>query len=224
MTATTKSSTSSPASCCYADLVLWKDVQKSAVIFSSVMLVLYLLQNYTVLGLVAYSMWMVTTCCCLWVLIKNVISAFQHQQGQTVSAAHPFQYILDYLPSKLLLSEEQLTKSIPQLTAFVNKYISMVIKLILVDSWFNSSILVITLYFTRGILASYSILCLATTIWIALFTLPYVYKLKQKEIDDVVEKVKAPIVPHIEKVQGMVKKFQLARKATSEDTSEDKQD
>jgi len=217
MTATTKSSptssTTAQSNCCYADLVLWKDVQKSGITFSSVFAVLYLLQNYTVLGLLSYGMFLVTSSCCLWVLIKNVISAFQHQQGQQVSAAHPFQYLLDFLPSKLNISEEKAAESAPAVAQFVNKHISQLIKLILIDSWMNSSILVIVLYFTRGILASYSVLCLCTMGWCAAFTLPFVYKMKQAEIDGLLKQVVDPIKPHVAKIQGMVKKFQQARES-----------
>lgn len=202
--------------CCYGELVMWKDAKKSGGIFGAGLVTLYLLQNYTVLGLFTNALFFATSICCLWVLIRNVISAFNQQQGQPVSAAHPFQFLLDSVPAKLRLSEDDAGKLAPVIADTVNCAISKFVKLVLVDSWLNSTTFVVVLYFTRGLFAAYDALSLITFIWICSFSVPFVYKQKEDEFNMVFEKVMGPLRPHLEKVQNMVTKFKSAKQTVAE--------
>lgn len=217
MTKTTSNTTcEATEKCCYGELVLWKDVKKSGITFGVGVITLYLLQNYTVLGLFTNALFFATSICCLWVLIRNVISAFNQQQGQPVNAVHPFQFMLDSVPAKLRLSEDDATKLAPKIADFLNCSVSKFIKLVFVDSWLNSTIFVFALYFTRGLFAAYDALALITFFWISAFCLPFVYKQKEDEINVVVEKALGPIRPHLTKVKDMINKFKSAKQTVAE--------
>ena len=196
------------------DVLMWTTPPKSASIFGAGLFVLYLLYSNTLLGLISNGLFFSTSVACLWVLIKNVINAFQQQQGQSVQAQHPFQFALDSIPSSFNISEDMATKLAPKIAGFVNCFISSAVKLVLVDSWANSMGLVVALYFFRGLLQNHELLCLISYAWISAFTLPWVYKFKQAEIDAVLLKVTTPLKPHIEKIQGMINKFKQAKAAT----------
>lgn len=203
------------------DLTQWKDVKKSGITFGVGLAILYTLYSTTVLGLISNTLFFATSICCLWVLIKNVINAFQQQQGQTVQAQHPFQFLLDSIPQKFQISEDEAAKMAPKIANSINTLVSDFAKLVLVDSWCNSTILVIFLYFTRGIFASYGMLCIIGYSWIGAFTVPFVYKLKQKEIDEVLAKITTPLKPHIAKITDMVQKFKSAKTTAAADADKD---
>lgn len=207
----------------FNDTILWTKPPKSATIFGSGLFVLYLLYSNTLLGLVSNGLFFATSCACLWVLIKNVINAFQQQQGQQVQAQHPFQFALDQIPSNLNISEDTAAKLAPKIAGMINCFISSAAKLVLVDSWFNSTVLVVGLYFFRGMFQNHGLLCLISYAWIAAFTVPWVYKFKQAEIDAVISKITTPLKPHIEKVQTMICKFKQAKSGAA-DASEEKEE
>lgn len=213
--------TSSVNCCAFTDLTQWKDAKKSGITFGVGMAVLYTLYSTTLLGLISNTLFFATSICCLWVLIKNVINAFQQQQGQAVQAAHPFQFLLDTVPAKLRISEDDALKMAPKIAACLNKLVSDFLRLVLVDSWANSTVLIVVLYFTRGIFASHEMLCLVGYAWIGVFTLPVVYKMKKDEIDGACEKVMTPLRPHIAKVSDMIAKFKSAKAATAEESKEE---
>lgn len=221
----TSTSSSSSANCpmkAANDVLLWTTPPKSAAIFGGGLFVLYLLYSNTLLGLVSNGLFFATSVACLWVLIKNVINAFQQQQGQAVQAQHPFQFLLDSIPSNLNISEDMAMKLAPRMSKAINCFVSCLIKLVLVDSWANSMGLVVVLYFFRGLLQNHELLCLISYAWIGAFTLPWVYKFKQAEIDGVILKITTPMKPHIEKVQGMINKFKQAKSSAGQPAEENK--
>lgn len=195
------------------DILMWTTPPHSASIFGGGLVALYLLYSNTLLGLVSNGLFFATSIACLWVLIKNVINAFQQQQGQTVQAQHPFQFALDSIPNNFNVSEDMAMKIAPKIAGVVNCFISSAVKLVLVDSWANSMGLVVVLYLFRGMLQKHELLCLISYAWIAAFTVPWVYKFKQAEIDAVLVKITTPLKPHMEKVQGMINKFKQAKTA-----------
>ena len=142
------------------DVLLWTQPPKTAPIFAGGLFVLYLLYSNTLLGLISNGLFFATSVACLWVLIKNVINAFQQQQGQAVQAQHPFQFLLDSIPSNLNISEDMAMKLAPKISKTINCFVSSLVKLILVDSWANSMGLVVVLYFFRGLLQNHELLCL----------------------------------------------------------------
>jgi len=64
--------------------------------------------------------------------------------------------------------------------------------------------------------ATFTIVGLFQIIWIAAFTLPMVYRFKQKEIDGLVRKVWAPVEPHYLRLVTLFEKFQNAQQAKDE--------
>ena len=225
MSSTSKASSSCQLMSCLAsnDLLKWTDQKKSGAIFSSGLLGLYLLQNYTLLGLLAYTLLYATSLCSTWVLIKNVIVAFQaNQNGAPQNNPHPFQSVLDYIPKKINFNEEQMAKFAKKLTAAVNKSITCFVDLVLAKSISNSLMFATILWFTSGILARFEFLCLCMISWVGLFTIPMLYKMKQAEIDGVIAKVWAPIEPHYVKIQSMIMKYKNASNSLNKDSDEDK--
>ena len=149
------------------DILMWTTPPHSASIFGGGLVALYLLYSNTLLGLVSNGLFFATSIACLWVLIKNVINAFQQQQGQTVQAQHPFQFALDSIPNNFNISEDMAMKIAPKIAGVVNCFISSAVKLVLVDSWANSMGLVVVLYLFRGMLQKHELLCLISyrTVW-----------------------------------------------------------
>ena len=64
--------------------------------------------------------------------------------------------------------------------------------------------------------AQFTVIGLFQMFWIAAFTLPMVYRFKQQEIDQLVQKVWAPIEPHYLRIVALFEKFQNAQQAKDE--------
>lgn len=204
------------------EVLKWSDQKKSGGVFAVGLVTLYMLKNYTLLGLIAYTLLYSTVICSTWVLIKNVIVAFQNNQNGEAPAiqAHPFQNVLDFVPKKVNFKEEQVAKAAKKLTALINKFINCSVSLVLAKSISSSVGFAGVLYFTSGILARFEFLSLAIFFWIAIFTVPVGYQFKKAEVDALVVKVWEPIQPHYIKIQSMIMKYKNANNSLNEQKDE----
>lgn len=214
--------TSSNAMTCWSqcELLQWQDLKKSGGTFATGLLVLYLLNTYTLLGIFSNTLFYLTTGCLIWVVIKQVLVAFQGSSANQV-AAHPFQVYLDQIPKYLTFSEDQTTKYAKELTNYLNKFLSKIMNLVLAKSLTDSATFVTFLYFTSGIFARFELLSLINFAWIGAFTVPKIYKMFQKEIDEAFDKAWEPVRPHVQKIGEMVNKYKSASAAVAS-TGEDK--
>jgi len=205
------------------DLLQWNDIKKSGGTFAAGLLVLYLLNTYTLLGIFSNTLFYLTTGCLIWVVIKQVLVAFQGNSSNAANqvAAHPFQVYLDQIPKYLSFSDEQTTKYAKDLTNCLNKTLSKIMNLVLAKSLTDSATFVTFLYFTSGIFARFELLSLINFAWICAFTVPKVYKMFQKEIDEAFDKAWEPVKPHVEKISEIVNKYKNASAAVAS-SGEDK--
>jgi len=194
-------------------LIKWKDQKKSGIVFGSGLIALYLLKTYTLLGLLSYVLLYSTSLCTSWVLIKNIITAIQQSQNQKPQVSHPFQKFLDQVP--VVITDDQAKKLASFLTSSINKSINCVVDLVLAKSSSQSAAFAAFLYIFGGIFVKCQFLTLVMFTWISAFTLPFIYQLKQKEIDTLIAKAWEPIKPHYVKIQGMIAKFKNANQNLS---------
>jgi len=199
-------------------LLTWDDQKKSGGVFAVGLVSLYLLKNYTLLGLISYTLLYATVLCSSWVLVKNVMVAFQNNQTGEAPAAqpHPFQKVLDFVPAKVNFREDQTVKMAKKLTSVLNKFVTCVVDLVLAKSISASLGFAAVLYLSSGIFARFEFLTLSMLIWNLLFSVPAVYKLKKTEIDGIILKVWEPVEPHVTKIQGMIMKYKNASKSVAQ--------
>jgi len=197
-------------------LIYWKDINKSATYFMAPLIVTYVLQNYTVLGLLSYTLMMACLLSSLFVAFKQVLNAMQMQKNPNIKPEHPFQLWIDELPKKLHLNDECVAKFSQNLTLCVNCAATGLVKLVLVDSFSKSGSFLVFLYVFRCVFAKFTMVCLFQMIWISAFSLPMIYKFKQTEIDGILLKVWTPVKPHYEKLCALLEKFQNAQEAKDE--------
>lgn len=204
-------------------LLTWEDQKKSGGVFAVGLITLYMLKNYTLLGLLSYTLLYATVLCSSWVLVKNVMVAFQNNQTGEAPAAqpHPFQKVLDFVPSKINFREDQTVKMAKKMTSCLNKFVTCVVDLVLAKSISASLGFAAVLYLSSGIFARFEFLSLAMLVWNLLFSVPAVYKLKKNEIDAIVLKVWEPVEPHVTKVQGMIMKYKNASKSLAQQEKEE---
>jgi len=197
-------------------LIYWKDLNKSGIYFLAPLAVTYVLQNYTVLGLLSYLLMITCILTSIFVAFKQVLTAMQMQKNPNIKAVHPFQHWLEEIPSKLQINQECASKISQNITSTLNRTATNLVKLLLVDSLPRSGLFLLFLYVFRIFFAQFTIIGLFQMVWIAAFTLPMVYRFKQKEIDALLQKIWAPLEPHYQRVLALLEKFQDAQQTKDE--------
>jgi len=207
--------------CNISNLVNWADPQTSGIYFGAGTLTLLILQTYTFLGILSFALFYITLGCSIWVLIKNVVVAFNTNQGEKAKIQpHPFKPVLDLVSKKLRISENVVEKNAIMLAKMLNNLTTQFISLVFVESWSKSAIFAIFLYFVKGILMKFHLLELLLGIWIGLFSIPFIYTLKKKEIDQILNQIWQPIKPHFEKFSKIVGKYKSVNSNNVDQNSE----
>lgn len=202
-----------PTNCQFSNVIYWKDPIHSAICCFSGLTVLFILKNFTLLGLICYSLFYVTTICSAWVLLKNVIAAFQVNQGQEpVVQPHPFKSIIEAL-SSYHISNQKAQNFAENFSNKVNSNLQTLVDLLFVKSWTSSVIFACVLYFTRPIFVHFQLIQLVFFGWLGLFSLPLIYYKKKEEIDSLKDKAWEPIKPHYSKLLELMAKYKPIAKA-----------
>ncbi|BFZ07919.1 hypothetical protein BsWGS_10958 [Bradybaena similaris] len=167
------------------DLIYWRDVKKTAVVFGTMLVVLLSLVIFSFVIVVAYLSLAVLTVTFSFVVYKKIMGAVQKSND-----GHPFRPLLEM---DITLSEDRLKSVIQSILKNTNCALNEVRRLFLVEDLVDSikfGILLWALTYIGSWFNGMSLLILAL---ILLFTVPKVYETYQVQIDHYISLAKTQI-------------------------------
>ncbi|XP_046723270.1 reticulon-1a isoform X2 [Silurus meridionalis] len=186
------------------ELLHWRDVKQTAVLFSSVLLLLFSLTQFSVVSVMAYlALAALSTTICFRVY-KSVLQAVQKTDN-----GHPFKA---YLEKEISLSPEQISKYVEKVQLYINCTLKELRRLFLVQDLVDSLKFAVLMWFLTYVGALFNGLTLLILAVVCVFTVPLVYEKYQKQIDQylglVRTQVNAVMTRLREKVPGAKRKHE----------------
>ncbi|XP_041469427.1 reticulon-1-A-like isoform X2 [Lytechinus variegatus] len=167
------------------DLVYWRDLKKSGVVFGSILFVLIALSLFSFISVVAYLLLAALTVTISFRVYKTVLAAVQKSDEGS-----PFK---PYLEIDVTLSEDQIETYSKKAVQKVNVCITSLRHLLLVEDLVDSIKFAVALWLLTYVGAWFNGLTLIILAYIGLFSLPVVYEKYQAQIDDAVGKAQEQI-------------------------------
>jgi len=178
------------------ELVYWRDVKKSAIVFTSVMLLLISLATFSVLSVVAYMSLALLTVTISFRIYKNVLQAVQKS-----SDGHPFKH---YLNMDISLPAEKVHDFSDNLSKHVVCLAKEVRRLILVEDLVDSVKFGLLLWVMTYIGAWFNGMTLIILGVVGVFTLPKVYETYKVQIDQYLDIARTQIRQVVKTVQEKI--------------------
>ncbi|KAK6181296.1 hypothetical protein SNE40_009180 [Patella caerulea] len=178
------------------DLIYWRDVRKTGVVFGSMMFLLLSLAFFSVLSVVAYLSLAVLTVTLSFRVYKNIMGAVQ-KSGE----GHPFK---QYLEADLELPEDKVKPAVENILRHVNCTAKEVRRLFLIEDLVDSIKFGILLWLLTYIGSWFNGMTLIILAVVAVFTLPKVYETYKVQIDNYVGLATTQINKVLSQVQAKV--------------------
>lgn len=178
------------------DLIYWRDVKKTGVVFGTMLTVLLSLAIFSLVSVVAYLSLALLTVCFSFVVYKKIMGAVQ-KSGD----AHPFKCVLDM---DITLKEEKLKTVIDTLLKNINKTSHELRRLFLIEDLVDSVKFGILLWVATYVGSMFNGITLVIIAVILLFTVPKVYETYQVQIDQQVDLLKGHLNNVISMIQAKV--------------------
>ncbi|XP_062851753.1 reticulon-1a isoform X3 [Trichomycterus rosablanca] len=157
------------------DLLHWRDVKQSAVLFGSMLVLLFSLTQFSVVSVIAYVALAALSTTISFRVYKSVLQAVQKNDD-----GHPFK---TYLEMEIALSPEQITKYVEKVQLYVNYTLKELRRLFLVQDIIDSIKFAVLMWLLTYVGALFNGLTLLILAVVSMFTAPLVYEKYQKQID-----------------------------------------
>ncbi|XP_058242143.1 reticulon-1a isoform X2 [Hemibagrus wyckioides] len=157
------------------ELLHWRDVRKTAVLFSSVLLLLFSLTQFSVVSVMAYLALAALSTTISFRVYKSVLQAVQKTDD-----GHPFKA---YLEQEISLSPEQISKYVEKVQLYLNYTLKELRRLFLVQDLIDSLKFAVLMWLLTYVGALFNGLTLLILVVVCVFTVPLVYEKYQKQID-----------------------------------------
>ncbi|XP_030855404.1 reticulon-1-A isoform X2 [Strongylocentrotus purpuratus] len=167
------------------DLVYWRDLKKSGVVFGSMLFVLIALSLFSFISVLAYLLLAALTVTISFRVYKTVLAAVQKSDEGS-----PFK---PYLEIDVTLSEDQIESYSKKAVQKINVCITSLRHLLLVEDLVDSIKFAVGLWLLTYVGAWFNGLTLIILAYIGLFSMPVVYEKYQAQIDDAVGKAQEQI-------------------------------
>jgi len=167
------------------DLVYWRDVKKSGIVFGSVLVLLLSLALFSVLSVVAYLSLAVLTVTSTFVVYKKILGAVQKQ-----SDSHPFKQLLEYDVS---LPEERLHEVADAVMKSSTNFLKELRRLFLVEDLVDSLKFGLILWVLTYFGAWFNGMTLIILFVVGVFTIPKFYETYKAQIDQYLDLAKGQI-------------------------------
>lgn len=187
------------------DLIHWRDVKATGVVFGSMMTVLLSLATFSLVSVLAYLSLALLAVSFSFVVYKKIMGAVQKSND-----GHPFKSLLDM---DIGLKEDKLKTVIAALLNNLNKTVAELRRLFLIEDMVDSLKFGLLLWVSTYIGCLLNGITLVILSLVALFSLPKVYETYQVQIDQNVGMVKAQINNVITTVQNKLPFLKKKEKA-----------
>ncbi|XP_076100486.1 reticulon-1-A-like isoform X2 [Mytilus galloprovincialis] len=175
------------------ELIYWRDLKKTGIVFGSMLFILLSLAIFSVLSVLAYLSLAVLSVTLSFRIYKNVLAAVQ-KSGD----AHPFKALLDL---NIDLPEDKAQMALKNICKHINCTVRELRRLFLIEDLVDSMKFALLLWVLTYIGSWFNGMTLIIMGLVAIFTLPKVYETYKVQIDNYVSmacdqvcKVKAQVV------------------------------
>nr|XP_056708527.1 reticulon-3 isoform X2 [Euleptes europaea] len=184
------------------DLVFWRDVKKTGLVFSTTLILLLSLAAFSVISVVSYLILALLSVTISFRVYKSVIQAVQKSEE-----GHPFK---TYLDVDVALSSETFHNYMSAAMVHINHALKLVMRLFLVEDLVDSLKLAVVMWLMTYVGALFNGITLLILAELLVFSLPVVYEKYKTQIDHYVgigrDHIKSVVTKIQEKVPGVVKK------------------
>ncbi|XP_053133707.1 reticulon-3 isoform X2 [Hemicordylus capensis] len=184
------------------DLIFWRDVKKTGLVFSTTLILLLSLAAFSVISVVSYLILALLSVTISFRVYKSVIQAVQKSEE-----GHPFKAYLDV---DVALSSEAFHNYVSSAMVHVNQALKLIMRLFLVEDLVDSLKLAVVMWLMTYVGAIFNGITLLILAELLVFSVPVVYEKYKTQIDHYVGIARDQIKSFTTKVQaklpGVVKK------------------
>ncbi|XP_028645181.1 reticulon-1 isoform X1 [Grammomys surdaster] len=178
------------------DLLYWRDIKQTGIVFGSFLLLLFSLTQFSVVSVVAYLALAALSATISFRIYKSVLQAVQK-----TDEGHPFKA---YLELEITLSQEQIQKYTDCLQLYVNSTLKELRRLFLVQDLVDSLKFAVLMWLLTYVGALFNGLTLLLMAVVSMFTLPVVYVKHQAQVDQYLGLVRTHINTVVAKIQAKI--------------------
>ncbi|XP_047466284.1 reticulon-1a [Mugil cephalus] len=178
------------------DLLYWRNVKQSGAVFSSVLLLLFSLTQFSVVSVGAYLALAALSATISFRIYKSVLQAVQK-----TDEGHPFKA---YLEVEIALSQDQISKYADKILLYSNTCMKELRRLFLVQDLIDSLKFAVLMWLLTYVGALFNGLTLLILAVVSMFTMPVVYEKHQAQIDQYVGLIRTHINSVVGKIQAKI--------------------
>ncbi|XP_054653552.1 reticulon-1a isoform X1 [Dunckerocampus dactyliophorus] len=178
------------------DLLYWRNVKQSGAVFSSVLLLLFSLTQFSVVSVGAYLALAALSATISFRIYKSVLQAVQK-----TDEGHPFKA---YLEMEISLSQEQISKYADKILLYTNTCMRELRRLFLVQDLIDSLKFAVLMWLLTYVGALFNGLTLLILAVVSMFTMPVVYEKHQAQIDQYVGLIRTHVNSVVGKIQAKI--------------------
>ncbi|XP_041668629.1 reticulon-1a isoform X1 [Cheilinus undulatus] len=178
------------------DLLYWRNVKQSGAVFSSVLLLLFSLTQFSVVSVGAYLALAALSATISFRIYKSVLQAVQK-----TDEGHPFKA---YLEMEIALSQDQISKYADKILLYSNTCMKELRRLFLVQDLVDSLKFAVLMWLLTYVGALFNGLTLLILAVISMFTMPVVYEKHQAQIDQYVGLIRTQVNSVVGKIQAKI--------------------
>ncbi|XP_059209993.1 reticulon-1a isoform X1 [Centropristis striata] len=178
------------------DLLYWRNVKQSGAVFSSVLLLLFSLTQFSVVSVGAYLALAALSATISFRIYKSVLQAVQK-----TDEGHPFKA---YLEMEIALSQDQISKYADKILLYSNTCMKELRRLFLVQDLVDSLKFAVLMWLLTYVGALFNGLTLLILAVVSMFTMPVVYEKHQAQIDQYVGLIRTQVNSVVGKIQAKI--------------------
>uniref|UniRef100_A0A3B3TRK8 Reticulon n=1 Tax=Poecilia latipinna TaxID=48699 RepID=A0A3B3TRK8_9TELE len=178
------------------DLLYWRNVKQSGAVFSSVLLLLFSLTQFSVVSVGAYLALAALSATISFRIYKSVLQAVQK-----TDEGHPFKA---YLEMEIAMSQDQISKYADKILLYSNTCMKELRRLFLVQDLVDSLKFAVLMWLLTYVGALFNGLTLLILAVVSMFTLPVVYEKHQAQIDQYVGLIRTQVNSVVGKIQAKI--------------------
>ncbi|XP_062252990.1 reticulon-1a isoform X1 [Platichthys flesus] len=178
------------------DLLYWRNVKQSGAVFSSVLLLLFSLTQFSVVSVGAYLALAALSATVSFRIYKSVLQAVQK-----TDEGHPFK---GYLEIEIALSQDQISKYADKILLYTNTCMKELRRLFLVQDLVDSLKFAVLMWLLTYVGALFNGLTLLILAVVSMFTMPVVYEKHQAQIDQYVGLIRTQVNSVVGKIQAKI--------------------
>ncbi|KAM6273163.1 reticulon-4 isoform 5-T5 [Spheniscus humboldti] len=178
------------------DLLYWRDIKKTGVVFGASLFLLLSLTVFSIVSVTAYIALVLLSVTISFRIYKGVIQAIQKSDE-----GHPFRA---YLESDVAVSEELIQKYSNVVLGHVNGTVKELRRLFLVDDLVDSLKFAVLMWVFTYVGALFNGLTLLILALISLFSVPVIYERHQAQIDHYLGLMNKNVKDAMAKIQAKI--------------------